>query len=64
MRQIIRMSESFFSLYNNLVFRFFLGIALYLLSIYIIFHFARSVASLKIINLLGIYAFFTIRFFQ
>ncbi|MCR5946085.1 hypothetical protein D6T91_08940 [Salmonella enterica subsp. houtenae] len=52
------MLKSFFSLYNNLVFRFFLGIALYLLSVYIMLHFVRDMASLKIINLLGIYVFF------
>lgn len=40
------------------MFRFFLGIALYLLSVYIMLHFVRDMASLKIINLLGIYVFF------
>lgn len=58
MSKIIRISESVFPLYNNLVFRFFLGIALYLLSVYIIFHHVRNITSLKIVHLLGIYAFF------
>lgn len=58
MRKIICMSESIFPLYTNLVFRFFLGISLYLLSVYIMLHCVRSITSLKIINLLGIYAFF------
>lgn len=58
MSKIIRITESVFPLYNNLVFRFFLGIALYLLSVYVIFHYVRSMTSLKIVQLLGIYAFF------
>lgn len=58
MNKIINVLKPFLSLCNNLVFRFFLGIALYLLSVYIMLHFVRDIVSLKIINLLGIYAFF------
>lgn len=50
--------ESLFLFYSNIIFRFFLGIALYLLSVYVMFNHVWSITSLKIVNLLGVYAFF------
>lgn len=56
--------RSFFPLYNNIVFRFFLGIALYCLSAYIILHYVRDILSFKMIALLGVYAGIYYTFFS
>ena len=51
------MSSTFNAIYGNLIFRFFLGLASYLLSVYIVLHYAHSMTSVKIIQLIGVYGF-------